>query len=372
MRYAVIMAGGAGTRLWPMSRAGTPKQLIPFIHQGPGRPPLTLLDIAASRMEGLVPEPRRFICTAEAYREQVKARLPAFTDDRILGEPAPRDTLNAVGFAAAVLAASDPDAVFAVLTADHMISPHDRFAHAIDVGFRLVERDPSRLVSFAITPTYPATGFGYIEDGGPIHDQDGETYQGLAFRLARFVEKPPLDKATQYLAAGTFSWNAGLFVFHARTFMDLLSRHQPANHAGLARIAQAWPTPQRDATLREVYPTLPKTSVDYGIMEPAMHDRAVTLCGVRMHVDWLDVGSWPSYGDTLAEDASANRAAGTTLVAHDSTNNITIGDDDAHTIALVGCHNLTIIRTKDATLVMPTDRAQDLKHLHAKLPGSLQ
>ncbi len=367
MRYAMIMAGGSGTRLWPVSRDGEPKQLIRFIRRPGDARALSLLEIAAERLDGLVPADRQFICTGERYRGLIRERLPSFTDERILGEPMPRDTVNAVGFGAAVFGKEDPDAVLSVLTADHLIQPADKFAKAMDVGYSIVENDPTQLVSFGIKPTYPATGFGYIENGGELPGTDG-----LGFTVSRFVEKPPLEKAEEYLASGTFSWNAGMFVFHAQTFMDLLARHRPESHEGLMKIRTAWGTPDQRAVLEEVYPELPKISVDYAVMEPAASDPKVSLAGVRMDVEWLDVGSWPSYGETLEPDTHGNRASGGPVAVHDSSNNLVVSDDPEHTIALVGCEDLIVIRTDRATLVMPRDRAQDIKSLHAGLPDELK
>ena len=368
MRHAMIMAGGVGTRLWPMSRAERPKQVIPFIPQGaPGGTPRTLLQVAADRLEGLVPQDRRYICTGERYRGIIRDSMPEFTDDRILGEPVGRDTVNAVGLTAAVLERADPEAVFAVLTADHVIRPQQTFARAMDIGFRLVEAEHKRLVSFGVTPTYPATGFGYIQRGGPIDGFDDE-----AFTLSRFVEKPPLERAERYLEAGGFYWNAGMFVFHAATFMELLGRYQPESFAGLTRIAESWAAPDRTKVLNDVYPTLPKISVDYAIMEPAAEDSGAELCGVRMDVEWLDVGSWPSFAETLEGDEAGNRPSGGPLITEDASGNLAVSDDPDHTIALVGCADLVVVHTGDATLVMPRQRAQDLKKLHAKLPGELR
>ncbi len=365
MRYAMIMAGGAGTRLWPMSRDGQPKQLIRFIHEDGG--PVSLLEVAARRLEGVVPDDKRYICTGERYRDAITELLPAYAGDRLLGEPEGRDTLNAVGFAAAVFGKDDPDAVFAVLTADHLIEPQDTFVRAMEVGLAQVEANPTKLVTFGITPTYAATGFGYIEQGREI---DGTG--GLAFQVQRFVEKPPLPKAQAFYESGSFFWNAGMFVFHAGTFMDLLERHAPENFAGLMKIRDAWGTPEQERVLVEVYPTLPKTSVDYGVMEPASKDPAVSIVGVTMDVKWLDVGSWPSYGETLPKDARGNRSAGASAALHECKNTLVIGDGSEHTVALVGCEDLIVVRTERATLVMPADKAQDLKTLHAGLADGIK
>lgn len=369
MRYAMIMAGGAGTRLWPLSRLGRPKQLLPFIER-PGRASASLLELAANRLDGLVGQSNRYICTGESYRAAIRESLPSFTDERILGEPMGRDTVNAVGFAAAVFAKQDPDAVFAVLTADHIIEPQDVFHARMDLGFRLVEEDPSRLVTFGIKPTYPATGYGYIERARPIPGTDGHAYQ-----VARFVEKPDAPRAQAYVESGNFGWNSGMFVFHAGTVLSCLQRFKPECAKGLRKIQDAWGTPDQPAVLNEVYPSLPKVSVDYAIMEPASDDEAVSIVGVEMDLTWLDVGSWPSYAETLDADGDGNRSSGAAeLVSLDSTGNLVVLDSecDAHTVALLGCNNLIVVKTPDATLVMPRDRAQDLKSLHERTRNDLK
>lgn len=350
-----------------MSRAGEPKQLIRFIRRSGSDQLVSLLEVAAQRLEGVVPIERRYICTGEGHREVIRDRLPEFTDDRILGEPLPRDTVNAVGFAAAVFGKHDPDAVFAVLTADHLIRPQATFAEAMDAGFSIVEKDPTQLVSFGIKPTHPATGFGYIEDGGKLPGSGG-----LGFKVARFVEKPPLDKAREYVSSGKFCWNAGMFVFHAGTFMEMLERHKPESYAGLKKIQDAWDTEQQQDVIDKVYPKLPKISVDYAVMEPAASDPKVSLAGVRMDVEWLDVGSWPSYGETLDADAWGNRVSGGSASLHDSRNNLIVSSSESHTVALVGCDDLIVVHTPAATLVMPRQRAQDLKKLHGELPDELK
>jgi mannose-1-phosphate guanylyltransferase len=354
-----------------MSRDGQPKQLIRFIHRDDGSV-VSLLQIAAERMGGLVPKERAYICTGERYREQIRDGMAGLDDAHILGEPEPRDTVNAVAFAAAVFAKEDPSAVFAVLTADQMISPVDAFNAAMDLGFRLAEEDPTRLVTFGITPTHPATGYGYIERGGPVGRAgvQGGAGEAAAFGVERFVEKPPLEKAEAYLTSGKFFWNSGMFVFQARQFLALYEKYMPENKDGMRRIAAAWGTADQKAVLDAEYPELKKTSVDYGVMEPAARDAEVSIVGVEMAVKWLDVGSWPSYGETIGPDASGNRAAGVRLAVHESRNNIVIGEggaDGEHLVALVGCEGLVVVRTGRATLVMPREKAEALKALHGGL-----
>lgn len=370
MRYAMIMAGGAGTRLWPMSRADRPKQLVPFIPKGAKR--VSLLRLAADRLEDLVPPERRFICTAESYRNAVRAELPELSDARILGEPVGRDTVNAVGFAAAVLHKHDPKAVFAVLTADHLIEPADLFRDRIEVGFRLVEEDPARLVTFSIKPTYAATGFGYVERGKPIPGTDG-----LGFAVERFVEKPSREKAEAYIESGAFGWNSGMFVWSAATVMDCLRRWKPESHDGLVKIAEAWGTPRQRAVLDQIYPTLPKISIDYAIMEPAAREqtraggKGVKVCTVLMDLTWLDVGSWPSFAETIHPDAEGNRASGGAQLMK-CRDSLVVNSASGHHVALLGCEGMIVVHTPDATLVMPRAKAEDLKLLHAELPPQLR
>lgn len=391
----MIMAGGSGTRLWPMSREKRPKQLLPLISPGDSRftrsigaaktddRALSLLEVAASRVDGVVPPERRYICTGESFRTQIRACLPQFSDGQILGEPCGRDTVNAVGLTAAVLHKQDKDAIFIVLTADHLISPEDKFRDLVELAFRIVELDKKRLVTFSIKPTYPATGFGYVERGPALlglTDSKGKPIvgsQNLAFRVARFVEKPDMPRAQAYVESGHFGWNSGMFVFHAGTVLDCLKRFKPECHEGLMRIADAWGTKEQARVLGEVYPTLPKISVDYAIMEPASRDTQVSIGTVLADVDWLDVGSWPSYAETLAADALGNRAGGGVKALFvDSAGSLVTGESapnaKPHTVAVLGAKDMIIVHTPDATLVMPKAYAEQLKKLHALVDGELK
>ncbi|XHR29234.1 MAG: mannose-1-phosphate guanylyltransferase [Chthoniobacteraceae bacterium] len=353
MRYALIMAGGSGTRLWPMSRASLPKQLIPFIH---GK---SLLQLAFERLEGLVPAENRYICAGQTHADLIcnALRLPP---GQLLAEPVGRDTLNAVGYSAAVIARRDPEAVIAVFTADHIIEPVSDFLKIVEQGYRLAEEHPETLVTFGISPTAPATGYGYLQLGAPL---------GTAARVVeQFKEKPALPLAQEYFAAGPehYLWNSGMFVWRASTLLDCIERYTPENAAGIAKIAAAWDGPQQTAVLNETFPTLKKISVDFAVMEPASRDPKVQVAAVPMPLTWLDVGSWPSFAETCPHDEDGNATAAKTLHLG-SKRTVAASSDPDHLIATIGCEDLIIIHTPDATLVCNKDHAEEIKEMHRQV-----
>jgi mannose-1-phosphate guanylyltransferase len=355
MRYAVIIAGGSGTRLWPMSRAALPKQLIPLIA---GQ---SLLEIAVGRLNELLPPEQCFVCAGQSHADAIARALPQLGPEQFLGEPCGRDTLNAVGFSAAVLARHDPEAVIGVFTADHIIEPVDQFRQIVDAGYSLVEKHPETLLTFGIAPTGPATGYGYLELG--------DVYDGSARRLRQFREKPDLETAKGYFAAGPerFLWNSGMFVWRANTLLDCIRRYAPENHAALLKIAAAWDSPERQTVLVEIYPTLKKISVDYAVMEPASHDSAVTVAAIPMPLRWLDVGSWPSFAETCRKDENGNAVAAARTLLADTHGTLAVSSDPNHLIATIGCENLIVVHTPDATLICRADCADAIKELHGRI-----
>jgi len=361
MRYAVIIAGGAGTRLWPMSRTGKPKQLLPFIPTAEG--PRSLLSLAAARTRGLIDPNNLYICTNAAFTSQILADLPTLPESQILPEPIGRDTVNAVAFAAAVLHKLDPDSSFLVLTADHIIEPLATFQAVARAAFDFVESHGQYLLTFGIRPTHAATGYGYLHLGPSISSGSGNS---AVSAVQSFKEKPNAELAEQYVASGEYLWNSGMFVFKTATYLEQLQKLLPQSYSGIMRIAEAWGTPQQGAVIQAVYPTLPKISIDFAIME-----KAPLVGTLALPVQWLDVGSWPAFAQTLSADAQGNRTSGAVACHLDSTNTLAIAEAassaEPHLIGTINTHDLMIIHTPRATLVCPMQDAERIKQLVSQL-----
>ena len=354
MRNVVIIAGGSGTRLWPLSRSDRPKQMLPVAGER------SLLRVAYDRLAGLVDPARIYVCTGAAYADLVFEQIPELDPSCLIGEPTGRDTANAVGLASAVVGRDDPDAALAIVTADHLIKPEAEFRAAIEKAFDLVEQRPLSLCTFGIEPTHPHTGLGYVERGEPLEGTDG-------FLVERFREKPDRETAEEYLATGRFWWNSGMFVWRASTLLNVLDTLLPESAGRLRQVAEVWDTPQRESVLAEVYPQLPKISVDFAVMEPVSQGKAeADVVVVPMPVEWLDVGSWAALASTLEVDADGNTVTGGCLTCLvDSRENVVVTDDPGHLIAAVGLSRHIIVHTRDVTMVCPLADGERVKELVA-------
>ena len=354
MRYVLIMAGGSGKRLWPLSRQDMPKQLLKVLG---GK---SLLRIAFERLEGLVPPERVLVCTGADYAHVVAAELPEVSAENILGEPEGRDSLNAVAWPAAVLAARDPDAVVAVVTADQIMHPVESFRTALAEGFAVAEEDPSALVTFGVVPTSPHTGYGYLRRGAgvPGHPE--------VSAVEEFREKPDRATAEAYVSSGDYWWNAGMFVWRAQTLLDQLARLQPETHQMIMELAA---TPEQ---LTIIYPQLLKISVDYALMEPVSSGRGTAhVLAVRLPITWHDVGGFASLGEQLPRDDHGNATQGVSVLV-DARDNLVINHaEDGRVVAVVGLSDTVIVQTPQITLVCPVSEAERIKDLVAEVTARL-
>jgi len=355
MRYALFLAGGSGTRLWPMSLRREPKQLIPL----PGGK--DLLQLAVHRLSAVVDINRRYICALEEHKARILQVPGLFHPRCYIGEPMGRDTLAAVATGMAVISLEDPQAIVGVFTSDHVIEPVTQFRSIVMSGYQFVEENPDTLLTFGVAPRRPATEFGYLELGA---------YCGaIARRVARFREKPDISTAQQYLEAGPnrYLWNSGMFIWKASTFLACVKRFEPDVFSGVTEIAQAWQGPDRCAKLTSTYPRLRRISVDYAIMEPASADPAIKIAAIPMPLEWKDVGSWLSFADVCDKDAMGNAHTQGKHLLMGCRDSLIVSSDGDHLVAGIGCEGLIIVHTKEATLVCPKDRAGDIRDLQERI-----
>ncbi|NBT13540.1 MAG: mannose-1-phosphate guanylyltransferase [Planctomycetia bacterium] len=351
MLHAIVMAGGSGTRFWPASRAALPKQLLPLAGDR------TLLEDTVARLDGLVPPERMMVVTSERLLPAVRRQLPQLPERALVGEPCKRDTAPCVGLAALLVARHDPEATMAVMPSDHVIAPAETFRTAILQAAALVEEAPGRLVTFGIKPTYPAESFGYIEAGEPLARPLGDA---RACRVRRFKEKPPASVAREYLAAGNFLWNAGIFVWKAATILEALAARQPECLAHLERIVAAWDTPDRDAVFAREFAAIRGISIDYAVLEHA--DDVVVI---EAPFEWDDLGGWSAVARQRGADPEGNTIVGRHLGIDSLRTIVHTGPD--HLVVTVGLEDMLVVHTPDATLVADRGHEEAVRKVVAEL-----
>ncbi|CAA9559525.1 MAG: Mannose-1-phosphate guanylyltransferase [uncultured Thermomicrobiales bacterium] len=349
--WAVIPAGGAGTRLWPLSRAGRPKFLLPLLGDR------SLLQQTGDRLAPLAGPDRTLVVCGTAHAAAVARQLPAVPVANLVVEPAPRGSGPAIGLAAAIIARRDPGAVMGSFAADHDVRDEAAFHRAVGNAVRAA--GSGWLTTIGLAPTRPETGYGYIERTGEVVAGTGGD---AVYRSARFVEKPDRIRAEEYVASGRHLWNASMFIWRVDAFLAELRRLQPGLHAAVMGIASAWGTPDQETVMGKTWSTLAESTIDQGVME---HAERVAVVPAAM--GWSDVGDWHGLGELLPADAdgtSANAAAD--RVARDATGCV-VWSDGARPVALVGVRDLIVVDTPDALLVADRARAQDVRHIVAAL-----
>ncbi len=346
--YALIMAGGIGTRLWPLSRQSRPKQVLPLVDDR------SMFKVAVERLQPLFDPDRVFVVTAADHVDLLRNEQCGIPDRNFIVEPMGRGTAPAIGLSALILRRRDPQAVMAVLTADHFIGDEAGFREVLEAAREVALKD--HLVTLGIRPSYPSTGYGYIERGQHLMNVGGLG----AHQVTAFHEKPDLVTAKKFAVSGRHSWNSGMFVWKADRFLRELSQTMPKFYAQLLKIEDAIDTPRFESALAELWPQVETQTVDYGVMEKAK-DVAV----IPAEFGWNDVGSWATLLEILSNDAHGNVVAHADHLAIDTTNTLVYGRD--RLVATIGLHDFIVVDAGDALLICPKDRAQDVKKIVEQL-----
>jgi mannose-1-phosphate guanylyltransferase len=348
MLHAIIMAGGTGTRFWPASRNDTPKQLLQLVGSA------TMLRQTLDRLGDLVPCERRMIVTNARLVDAVRKQLPELPAASVVGEPCKRDTAPCIGLAALLVSRNDPDATMAVMPADHVIRPAEKFQAAIRQAALMVDEQPERIVTFGIKPSYAAEIFGYIQRGEALKSGSG------AYKVKQFKEKPDAATAQTYLESGEYYWNSGIFVWRAKTILDALRERQPAMLGHLETVVAAWDSKDRDTVFEREFTAIKPISVDYAVMEDA---KDVSV--IEAPFEWDDLGGWQSLSRLEGTDENGNTIIGRHLGL--STAGTIVRTDDDHLVVTLGLKDCIVVHTPNATLVASKHDEEQIRQVVKEL-----
>lgn len=353
MLYAVIVAGGQGTRLWPASRKTTPKQLTPFAG---GK---SLIQRTHARVSKLIPPDRIYIVTNQDYAEEFLEQIPELTSDRLILEPVGRNTAAAVGIGTAVIQKIDPEAVVVNVWADHYYDDEDGYRKIIKASEQLVEKHPDYLLNTMLaSPTFPSSAFDYFQTGEKMDEVDGVSL----YAVKNFVRKPEEEEAKKYLAEGNYYWNTANFVWKVGTLMDMFAQYAPEMHKGLLKIAATWNTPDWAATIAEEFPKLEANTIDYAIFE-----KTSKVILIPAHVGWKDVGNWKIVHEMLAGIEGQDLVSRGKVITVEAENSLIFNENPGKLVAVVGLDDLVVVDTADALLVMRKSRDQAIKNVVEKI-----
>lgn len=347
--YAAIIAGGSGTRLWPKSRQDKPKQFQNLYSED------TLLQDTVRRLEPLIPRENIFIIANQSHESVIKEQLPWLPEGNFVGEPMGKDTAPAVGTIATIIHHRDPNAIILVSPADHVILKEKAFRRLLEVGDE-VASEGANVITIGIKPTAPETGYGYIQmSENHQHRDDIEVHEVISFK-----EKPDIKTAEDYVSSWNYVWNSGMFIWSAKTVLDLFKDHAPDIHKLLMRYDSAIGTPDEGKVFEQIYDAFPRISVDYAILE---HAKSIFV--IPASIGWSDLGSWPSLREVKEADENGNVVIGEHIGL--DTHSCLIHGEQGRLIATVGLDNIIVVDAGDAVLVLPASRAQDIKHLLEEL-----
>jgi len=349
MDYAVIMAGGSGKRLWPLSREKRPKQVLKLLD---GQ---TLLRRCFERLRPIFDIRNIIVLTNAGYADVVRENLSELPNDNVIAEPAVRDTAGAIGLVSSVLAKFDPDATMAVVTADQIIEPAEVLQQAIKDALTFIKSNPDNLITFGIRPTFASTLLGYIKCA---RSRKCPGCENKIYTVEAFREKPDEKTAQEYIDTGHYFWNSGMFVWKARTILAHLAKFLPEATEPLNRIRAAWDGPLQEQTLEEWFVKLPKISIDFAVME-----KAGGVNAIKLDCRWLDMGSFAALADIISSDKNKNVVVAGRSELLDCKSSIIVTEDKGHLIAAIGLENVVVAHSPDATLVCHADQTHRLKEL---------
>lgn len=353
--YAMIMAGGGGTRLWPMSRKTTPKQMLPLVDDD------SMFKVSVDRLLPIFPPERIYIVAGKNYASTLQADVPYIPVENFIIEPYGKDSGPAAALGVAVIQQRDPEAVIAILTADHHIQNKSRFCDVLVAAYDITV-EQNMIVTLGISPSYPSTGFGYIYRGHHLGERRHfNYYQSLGFK-----EKPEPALAIRYLRSGDYSWNSGMFIWTAKLAMKEFERQQPEIHSLLQKITRSVDTETFQTTLEQTWEEMPRISLDYAVME-----KAEDMCVIPIDVGWSDVGSWSALYDILDKDESENCYKGTSdfRVNIDTQESMIFSN---RLVVTVGIRDIVVIDTDDALLICHKDRTQEVKDVVREIKARQQ
>jgi mannose-1-phosphate guanylyltransferase len=345
--YAVIMAGGGGTRLWPLSTKKTPKQMVKVFGEE------TLFQISVNRLEGLFTPERIFIVTVAEQADLLSSQTPQIPLENFLIEPFPKGTASVVGYAATYIKRIDPEAILVILTADHFIQNISEFHNLLRSGFQAAQY--KYLVTLGIQPTFAATGYGYIHKGEPVKSFEDR----WAFRVNKFIEKPDSEKAKLMFSSGGYDWNSGMFIWHVDSILKEFKRQMPELSLILEDITKTLVEGNFNEMLPHYWEKIYPQTIDYGIMEHA--ENVIVIPGSNL--GWYDVGSWESLFDVMEVDNDGNVNMAVRHIGFDTSNTLVYSRSDQHMIVTLGVENLVIVESDNTILICDREKSQEIKNV---------
>lgn len=345
MDYAVILAGGSGERIWPLSTEQRPKELLELFGDKP------LLRMAFERITGIFAPDRIYIVASKKHADLIRNLIPELPHRNIIAEPCPRNTAGAIALAAAFISARDARATMTVVTSDHIITPQSKFTQALQTALSTLSQNPDTLITFGVPPAFPSTQYGYLETGESV---------GEAWKVLSFKEKPDSETAEKYLARG-WLWNAGMFVWRCETILREITTRLPEAKEPLEIIGFAVASKEQEKIIEEYFPRLPEISIDRAVLE-----KSKAVLAVPLACQWLDIGSYEALANILPKDDRGNSISGRCLTI-DSSNNIIVGSDN-HTISCIGLKNMIVVHTPETTLICPRKEADKIPTLIHRSP----